>query len=101
MDYKETIANNEYKGRPMQEVLIEVAVMQKVMMQDIVSIKNDLADLKNRKVDKTEMTTWEVRIANIEKSIISLNQWKWRVVGVASGIGLFIGIIFQIYNYLK
>lgn len=91
----------EYKGRPWQEVIIEIAVMQKVMMQDIADIKANQMELQKTKADKTEFTSYETRLSNVEKKIDRLQQIKWKVFGIAGGVGLFIAVLGQIYYFIK
>lgn len=112
-DYHNTIAAEEYKGRPMAEVLIEVAVMQRVMLQEIVEIKNNIADLDKKKANKTEFQSWETRFVNVEKKQdtnikkiekIIEEQTKWKGMSLGLGaIGSVLGVILSviaIINYL-
>lgn len=101
MNYKDSLSGEEYKGRPIGEVVVEIAVMNKVMMQDITSIKEKMTDLQNTKLDKTVMNSYESRLLNIEQKFGSYESDKWKVIGIASGIGLVVAVAAQIFNYLK
>jgi len=103
-NYYDSVTADSYRSKSDHEVIIEIAVMQRVMMQDIVSIKNKMSDLQERKLEKTEFNSFETKLISLDTDfdnrISKLEEYKWKIVGIAGGVGILVAIAGQIYDYL-
>lgn len=101
----ESIAAYRYQGMTADQLLTTLAVKMDQILVQITQMNTSIVDLTNRKADKTEITSWDVRLTALERICDEYkNQFKelkYRILGVAGGVGLVASIAVQVFNWLK
>lgn len=90
----------EYNGKPIRDLIIEMSITMKQILERVVHIEENLVDLQNRKVDKNEVTSILSLVNNLEKRVNNLEKWKTYTVGVVAGFSLVFTFAWGIIFYL-
>jgi septation ring formation regulator EzrA len=79
----DSISGIEYKGQPIQEVIIESAIKQDQILLQLTRMEQGMRDLEQRKADKTEFTSFETRLAASEKKV---DKVEHEVISMRNGL---------------
>lgn len=99
--------NNEFKGSTKQALLdikddikeiktimnenVKAANAQVQVLITTINDNNDRNEVKYAK--KEDHANLEKRLSDVEKIVVSLNQWKYYVTGIAAASGVFVSIL--------
>ena len=102
-----SVAAFHYQGLTMEQLLISVSIKQDQMLQQMYEMRKDMTDLKERKADKTEFTSYDARLTHDESSmerqedrIDKLEKCKFWLIGVGAGAGALSGVVAALAIYI-
>lgn len=97
-----TYTEEDIKQAEMQGKILQTL---ETLVESVKRVESKLQDLQTNKMDKTEFTSYEIRITAVEKEhdkrIKKLEEGRWKMYGVAGGVGLVVAIASQVYDYIK